>query len=273
MLDRDTTAPPRDQSLAGRWAPGWYSDPQNGDALRYWDGDRWTEHTSGVHQAVKPQPDPVATAPAAPPARDGFFGWIGRHPKAAFWSTLGVALVVGIAVGAASGNDDSKTPVDQSSNAPQLSELRDQLTSVKSDLGDRDGELASTKAELANTRDKLRDARADVRNAKSDAAKANKKAAKAKKAAQAPAPSASSTGGSGKSFSGNGGKNLGTITVARDSVLKWTNDGDIFQMWDDDFGFNVNSQGHSGDTALSAGTYKNVTVNAIGNWTIQIVPR
>ncbi|HEX8065916.1 MAG TPA: hypothetical protein VF520_05270 [Thermoleophilaceae bacterium] len=78
---------------------------------------------------------------------------------------------------------------------------------------------------------------------------------------------------SGQSFSGNGGKNLGRVKVATDSVLRWTNDGDVFQIFDDEGGLFVNSQAHEGDTAVAAGTYTNVQINAIGNWTIQIQPR
>jgi hypothetical protein len=63
------------------------------------------------------------------------------------------------------------------------------------------------------------------------------------------------------------------VSVAQDSTLEWTNDGDIFQMWDDGGGITVNSQGNSGNTAVSAGTYSGVYVNALGNWTIKIVPQ
>lgn len=73
-------------------------------------------------------------------------------------------------------------------------------------------------------------------------------------------------------YSGNGSRNVGTITVAEDSTLRWTNDGDIFQIFDDGFGLSVNSQGASGETFVGAGSYTNVTVNAIGNWTITITP-
>jgi hypothetical protein len=83
---------------------------------------------------------------------------------------------------------------------------------------------------------------------------------------------ATPSGGSGQSFSGNGGKSLGTITVANDSTLTWTNDGGLFTLNDDSYGIYVNSQGHSGTTAVSAGTYKNVGVNAVGNWTVTISP-
>ncbi|MEK6272464.1 MAG: hypothetical protein AABM42_07425 [Actinomycetota bacterium] len=73
------------------------------------------------------------------------------------------------------------------------------------------------------------------------------------------------------SYSGNGGKNLGTITVSSSSTLRWTNDGAI-QINDDSGGIAVNSQAHSGTTAVEPGTYKNVHVHAIGKWTITIKP-
>ena len=74
-------------------------------------------------------------------------------------------------------------------------------------------------------------------------------------------------------FSGNGGKNLGTIKVPTDSTLTWTCDGDIFSVrGESSLGIFVNSQAHSGDSAVAAGTYTGVLVNAIGNWTITIAP-
>jgi hypothetical protein len=76
------------------------------------------------------------------------------------------------------------------------------------------------------------------------------------------------------SFSGNGGETLPAFVVGHDSTLRWTNDGDIFQIFDmnpNDFGsIGVNSQAHSGSTAVSAGRYSKIEVNAIGNWTITI---
>lgn len=59
----------------------------------------------------------------------------------------------------------------------------------------------------------------------------------------------------------------------RYSTLTWTNDGDLFSVMSDLSGgkyLGISSQAHSGDSAVSAGTYNNVDVNAIGNWTIKI---
>ena len=80
------------------------------------------------------------------------------------------------------------------------------------------------------------------------------------------------SGGEGQSYNGNGGKSLGTITVDKESTLEWTNDGSVFQIYTSE-GVPVNSQAHSGTTVLEAGTYKSFQVNAVGNWTIKIVPK
>jgi hypothetical protein len=77
-------------------------------------------------------------------------------------------------------------------------------------------------------------------------------------------------------YSGSGPKNLGEITVAKDSTLKWTNDGAYFGINAGTISSksgSVQSYGHSGTTVLPAGTYQIFFVNAVGNWTIKIVPR
>lgn len=93
--------------------------------------------------------------------------------------------------------------------------------------------------------------------------------------AQAAAASSSAGDGSGGySFSGNGGKNLGTLHIPSGGArLAWTNDGGIFQILTDGPDvIPVNSQGHSGTTELSGGSWPNFQVNAAGNWTIRISP-
>ena len=93
--------------------------------------------------------------------------------------------------------------------------------------------------------------------------------------AEAPAAESGSSGSSGdevQTFSGNGGENLGNIEVPADSTLSWTNDGGIFQIFANEYEVLVNSQGHSGNTFLSAGTYSSMQTNAVGNWTITIEP-
>jgi hypothetical protein len=86
-----------------------------------------------------------------------------------------------------------------------------------------------------------------------------------------PAPSAPTASAAVKSFSGNGGRTLAPFTIDSPATLKWTNDGDIFQVFDIDNGVTINADSHSGETYLEPGTYK-LDVNALGNWTIRIVP-
>lgn len=92
-------------------------------------------------------------------------------------------------------------------------------------------------------------------------------------AAPAPKPASPPPAPASMSFSGNGGKKIGTINVPRDSTFKWTNDGQLFQTFDDNEGIGVNSQGHSGSSDLPAGSYTGVQINADGNWTVSIVPK
>ncbi len=75
------------------------------------------------------------------------------------------------------------------------------------------------------------------------------------------------------SYSGNGGEDLGTINVSSSSTLHWTNDGAVIEIKDDSSGIAVDSEDSNGTTAVEPGTYKNVFVNATGNWTITIEPQ
>ena len=168
------------------------------------------------------------------PPGGGFFGWVSRHPRPAFWATLAAALLVGIAVGA--------------------------VASLVGAPGDRE----ATERRLAQTRDALEASEGGQRST-------GKRGASAPK----PRPKASSSPDGVRTFSGNGGKNLGTIKVSRESVLEWTSEGALFQIFSSSIEAPapVNSQGGSGDTVLSEGDYDEFKVNALGNWTIKIRPR
>ncbi|MHA6670218.1 DUF2510 domain-containing protein [Homoserinimonas sp. A447] len=39
-------------------SPGWYSDPQDAQQSRWWDGSKWTEHQKRVDPAPPPTPEP-----------------------------------------------------------------------------------------------------------------------------------------------------------------------------------------------------------------------
>jgi hypothetical protein len=91
-------------------------------------------------------------------------------------------------------------------------------------------------------------------------------------ASSASPTTSSATSAAPQEFSGNGGKNLGAVQVEQEATLEWTNDGAYFGIYTDK-SVPVNSYGHSGSTVLEAGSYSRFYVNALGNWTIKIVPK
>jgi hypothetical protein len=74
-------------------------------------------------------------------------------------------------------------------------------------------------------------------------------------------------------FSGDGGKTLAPFRVRRPSTMRWTNTGDIFQIFNAGASNNgaVNSSGHRGTSYIPVGRYR-LQVNAIGRWSIAIQP-
>src|SRR5690606_39688034 len=57
-------------AMTAQTPPNWYPDPQNPALVRWWDGQRWTEHVQ-ERDAAAPPPSPAraqvpAPAPAAP---------------------------------------------------------------------------------------------------------------------------------------------------------------------------------------------------------------
>jgi hypothetical protein len=76
-----------------------------------------------------------------------------------------------------------------------------------------------------------------------------------------------------QTYSGNGSKKLGTITVATDSTVAWSDDGGLFQTIDKQEAIGIDSQAHRGTSDLPAGTYEEVEINAAGNWTFRITPK
>lgn len=50
--------------------PGWYDDPQNPNAQRYWDGQNWTPHRQRKPAAQPVQPSAMSAPPPQPPPPD-----------------------------------------------------------------------------------------------------------------------------------------------------------------------------------------------------------
>jgi hypothetical protein len=75
-------------------------------------------------------------------------------------------------------------------------------------------------------------------------------------------------------YSGTGVKELGVVRIPKDSTIHWTNDGQLFQIIPASIHVQspVNSMAHSGEAPIGRGAYHGFLVNAVGHWTISIVP-
>ena len=96
---------------------GWYADPSDASAMRYWDGNIWTESTS------MNAPDPGSIVPSVKPATGEPFykkKWV-----------IAVAVIVGIGVvagGGNSGNNDAKVFVSGSPTSSPSQEVQESPT-------------------------------------------------------------------------------------------------------------------------------------------------
>lgn len=83
-----------DQALP---AAGWYPDPADASRIRWWDGQKWTEHVA-VNSSTQPaSPAEVAsTAPADAPSSSAPTVTVGRNvqTKLTLWAGLFLAITV-----------------------------------------------------------------------------------------------------------------------------------------------------------------------------------
>ncbi len=90
-------------------------------------------------------------------------------------------------------------------------------------------------------------------------------------------PSLADTPAKTLSFAGTGVKEIGKpdpLRIPTASTIHWTNDGAIFQIIpaSPKVQSPVNSTAHSGTAALGKGAYYGFLINAVGHWTVKIVP-
>jgi hypothetical protein len=86
-----------------------------------------------------------------------------------------------------------------------------------------------------------------------------------------PIPAARAKVGSPRTWSGSGAKTLGTITLKRSSVVRWTvAGGGSFALADPTGALKIGGKGKTGQSFAAAGTYKAVSVDAKGGWTLSI---
>ncbi len=134
------------------WVPaGWYPDPLDQGAARYWDGKRWT-----LEYRDSPPPDPVPASPsdvpassppsaaaggAAPQARPvGFLDrWrdIPKGARIAIW-VVGVIVLISVIGAIAGGGNNKKTASSEPATAAQASQQKPATPPValKLDTGD-----------------------------------------------------------------------------------------------------------------------------------------
>jgi hypothetical protein len=110
--------------------PGWYPDSNNPSQVRYWDGQRWTEHSAPASQ--------VPTGPGAPGAHGGATGttppgdqknWFLRHKiLTAVLAFVLIAIIAG-AIGGGGSDDDPETASDDTTaGATEKSEPKSKST-------------------------------------------------------------------------------------------------------------------------------------------------
>jgi hypothetical protein len=108
---------------------------------------------------------------------------------------------------------------------------------------------------------------------KSAPSKQSSKSKKKKKAAPVrtvPIPPARAKVGKAQTFSGDGDKTLGTITLKRSAVVRWTSTGGSFALVDGAKKVSISGDAKSGQTFIAAGDYKSVKVTAKGHWTLSL---
>jgi hypothetical protein len=91
-------------------------------------------------------------------------------------------------------------------------------------------------------------------------------------------PPLSATPATELKYSGTGVKELGVVRIPKDSTIKWTDDAPaatrLFQIIPASVKVQspVNSRDASGEAKIRKGAYHGFLVNAVGHWTLDIVP-
>lgn len=138
-------------AMTAQTPPNWYPDPQNPALVRWWDGQRWTEHVQ-ERDAAAPPPSPAqaqvpAPAPAAPAQEPA-----GGRRKIGFFNARSAARDL------AAENDELRATLAQS-GALELAELRLETSTARDELAKVRAELSSAREELASLRSHVVDVR------------------------------------------------------------------------------------------------------------------
>ena len=238
--------PPRDEYPGG--LPAWLQD-----SAQQAPGGPGPE----APELGRSEPDPRRREPDPPQ----------RSSRAAIWMALAAALLVGAIAGAAltlvgGGDDDggSASSSGESDGGSEVVNLEQRLKQAERREEEAREDLEETKEELEETREQLEDAEAQAQGGGSGG-------------------QGGGSGGSGsrvQRISGNGPRDLGTLDIPADSLLRWTNRGGGLFAFTTGTGPKttiLSSNQGTGSTELPAGTYSGARVLQAGAWTIDIRPR
>src|SRR3954469_11974024 len=173
--------------------PGWYADPSSSRGWRYWDGLSWTEHRSGERRAqAAPLRRPDASKTGSGVRKPPVVRWLRSNWKWGLAGFLGLGMGAAVAAGEA---PKSRTVVENHT----VTQTHTQVVTVR----------------------------------KPPKIKTKTVTVTAQTPAPAPAPAATPgpSTGAGSDYSGSGEKNVGTISVPVDSVLKWHATGGFFTIY------------------------------------------
>jgi hypothetical protein len=106
---------------------GWYADPHGG-GQRYWDGNQWTEHTSGVQQAPPPQ-GPAGGGP--PPVVGQPYGQPPKKSNTGKWILGGIAALIVLIIAVSSGGGSSDSGDDKGGSQSSSSSKKSEKTKKK----------------------------------------------------------------------------------------------------------------------------------------------
>jgi hypothetical protein len=175
---------------------GWYPDAQDTTKLRYWNGTRWTDHTAPAEVDGELAQEGAPAVPGAPadtsspvtsaPAETAAVPLLRR--RYVLPSAAGLALVVGIALGAGvSGEDATASPEYQALHselsdataradraASDLEDTKDQLATIQGDLPAREAALEQGQDALASAQDQLEEDQAQLATDRADVTKREK---------------------------------------------------------------------------------------------------
>jgi hypothetical protein len=217
--------------------PGWHPDPEANDSVRYWDGAEWTDHRAPLDDRLVSSTVGQGNGGAVADPVAGSPDSTQRKPwLRRSWPWL-AAGVAGLFVGAGIGAAGHTA----TKTSTEMSTVTDTVTNTQTETVDK----------VKTVHDK----------------------APAAPVAATPSDTGS---GSGNSYSGSGEKNIGTLNVPTDSVLKWRAGGGYFAInndVDDTDTIDVMSEAGSGSTTVAAGTYHKVDILAVGDWSFTLVPK